>query len=1181
MRKTIKKVHNFSHNSNELYNSESSSFVMGDKALYLKLITILKNIEIQEIPSLIANAEELFAINSNLNDEYSNKYINAIYENNELYNLYKNSVEANIEILNKKLNKTELDLQKGYELINEDLIRTQQESINRYKDQENIFLPKTKNLENNKKTHKDELYRITREINRGRIESNHRYDSIANDISSKNEQEQLKFNHSIESSIEKNTYDKSVITQDALDKIEQIFNEIENFDLCQRQIISTKEKQIAQNTIKLNNIITQLGIDYENRLKYAYIPYEIKSNKLLDELTENEKTYNLIEEKVLTEFKTLLQENDNEIEVLRESHKEVLAKYLSDLKKLKKEFNSSLQKEINRIDKQISTAASSQNATNKKETNELIKKLVAEKKEIIRKLNKLKYSKIKELKEKHLEYELDYIEKYEQLRSKKSECEAIKSSAMKNVNYERVYHHERINSELKIVNTEKESFTTQDHYEETKDIYSKRLNFDIENESIRYEINEIENKIFEEKITAKYNKDKVETEKEYNLSLCDADLEYQKSSIQSRIDYFNVKVMLDIKKENIINEFEKQFAAEKIDFEKIKYAYYNSCDNIQYQIYKSNNDLACKLIDEDVKYHQDLAEIERTHKLAKHNQLRNLLVNQNQHQENLLQIKLYEDRLEVEKTMLLDLYDTYHKLMENVLHFEADFHDLVCNLRQSSYEKYKKDILIALELVRQIKLNILKNYYEKEILIINTRLNFEKSIKFNIQIENTKKELEATLGHTNSKIEKTDQRITSHKNTLLLSVETIKSLRINVRELTKEKITKKHTKNELLEIKAEITKCKEHITLLKKQMKANALNIRKLNNLRKRLVEELAKKENMYKFRFAKINRAQANEEKTYNYLTDLVERQYQKIRNNLVYCGQVVSVYKYTYDNKVLGKNKIIQTNHEMLEQSENYFDIHLARFDDLFKKQYNLQKDIYVKNFARYCKELKRTANNEYKEYQTNITTATNAHNATVDTLTRQATYSENKLLMELKKINDQQTAALKAHHLKMKELSDKKEFELLCHEENCQMHLANYNEKNSNIINTYLAKIKEIKTKYQQALSTLESKYVQALKRCKAQHASNILLMKNNIININNEYKENTKKADTKISKIVTDEKIAKVRHEENTKIRYKLYLLNQKNTRKEFSIQTNQIAQKCTARINALKKSFKKEFMQKKD
>ena len=70
MRKTIKKVHNFSHNSNELYNSESSSFVMGDKALYLKLITILKNIEIQEIPSLIANAEELFAINSNLNDEY-------------------------------------------------------------------------------------------------------------------------------------------------------------------------------------------------------------------------------------------------------------------------------------------------------------------------------------------------------------------------------------------------------------------------------------------------------------------------------------------------------------------------------------------------------------------------------------------------------------------------------------------------------------------------------------------------------------------------------------------------------------------------------------------------------------------------------------------------------------------------------------------------------------------------------------------------------------------------------------------------------------------------------------------------------------------------------------------------------------------------------------------------------
>ena len=877
----------------------------------------------------------------------------------------------------------------------------------------------------------------------------------------------------------------------------------------------------------------------------------------------------------------MLQENDNEIEALRESHKEVLEKYIIDIKKLKKEFNSSLQKEINIIDKQISTASSNQNPTNKKETNILIKKLVADKKSFIKKQNTLKYNKIKEIKEKHLEYELDYIEKYEQLRSKKSECEAIKSSAMKNVNYERVYHHERINSELRLVTTEKDSFTSQDHYEQIKDIYTRRLELDIENESIRYEINEIEEKINSEKKASKYNKDKVEAEKDYNLSLCDADLEYQQNSIKSRIDYFNVKAMLDIKKENIINEFEKIIATEKIEYEKIKYSFYNSCDNIQYQIYKNNNDLACKLIDEDLKFNQELAEIKRIQKAAKNTQLKNFLINQHQHQENLLQIQLYQNRLEVEKTLLYDLYSTYRALMINTCDFEIQFHNLITNTSEGVYNKYKKDILIALELIRQIKLDILKNYYEKEILIINTRLNFEKSIKFNIQIENTKKELETSLDETNSKIEKTVQRITSHKNTLLLSLETIKDLNLKVRELRKEYYIKKHSKDELLEIKAEISKCKENISLLKKQMNANAINIRKLNVLKLRLVEELSKKENMYKLRFAKIHRAQANEEKTYTYLTDLVERQYQKIKNNLAYCGQVISVYKYTYDTKASAKNKIIQINNDLLEQSEDYFDIHLVKFNDLFKKEYNLQKNIYVKNYERYCKELKRTVKTSYKEYQTNITTITNAHNATVDTLTRQAAYNESKLINELKKINEQQLANLKKHQLRMKESAEQKEYELLCHEENCQMHLNNYNENNANIIECYLAKIKEIKAKYQQVLSNLELKHSQNLRKSKAQHASNVMLMKNNILNLNNEYKENIKKANIKIKNIIKEEKIAKVRHEENKKIRHKLYLLNQKNTRKEFTVQTKQIQKKCKARINALQKSFKKEFMQKKD
>ena len=63
MGKTNKKINNFSHRINELLNKESSSFVMGDKALYLKLIDLLNKIDILKTPtnevSLLADFHQL------------------------------------------------------------------------------------------------------------------------------------------------------------------------------------------------------------------------------------------------------------------------------------------------------------------------------------------------------------------------------------------------------------------------------------------------------------------------------------------------------------------------------------------------------------------------------------------------------------------------------------------------------------------------------------------------------------------------------------------------------------------------------------------------------------------------------------------------------------------------------------------------------------------------------------------------------------------------------------------------------------------------------------------------------------------------------------------------------------------------------------------------------------------
>ena len=1184
MRKTNTQLNLDSHETNGQNTTESPSFSMNNRETYLKLINTLNGLTIfKNNPkyNIFQLASQLLDKNEILYEEYSNKYIEAIYEINESYDLFKSSIELNNETLVKQIEDLDTFLQTQYNDINDDCLKYQQEAISRYKEQENIFLHKTKNLTLNKQINKDELYNKMLIINKKRISSNQNYNNIANDLSSINEQEQLKFKHSLESSVEKYNYDNSVINEDYNEKIIDLDEEIKEFENKQRQLIQSKEREIIDNSIQLNNIITQLGIEFSNRLKYAFIPYDIKSNKFLDELSENEKTYNSIEEQVLSEFKTMLQKNDDEIEILREEHKRFVDEYLSQLKMLKISYNNIIQKEVTAINRKIAGATSNQSSSTKKEINEIIKKLVIEKKEFLKKHKKEKEDKIKKLKENYLLYELNYIERYEQLRSKKSECEAIKSSAMKNINYERVYHHERINSEIRLINSEKESFSTQDHYEEIKEIYNNRMNFEIENEKVKYIINEIELDIYIEKILNKYKKDKITAERDYSASLCKVDLEYQEETIKTRIDYFNVKTMLDIKKESIINEFEKLYAAENIAYEEIKHTFYNTCDNIQYEIYKNNNSLVFKLIDEDVKLQQELSEIEKNHRKALNQLEKNRLKNENNYQENLLRVKLYEDRLEIEKSMISNLYENHLILMKNVCDFEFILHDLISKITFEEFNKNKKEIMISLELIRQIKLDILKNYLNKEVLIINTRLNFEKGIKFNIQIENAKKGLDDSLKNLQVKFEKNEQLITSHRNTILLSFETIRKYKTEILKLNKELIKNRFKKDKSRNIIKQIKEYKENISLIEKQIKANKTNLKKLNILKFQQKEEKLQKEKMYNLRIDKIKRTQANEEKIYNYIIKMIEKQYNSIKNEILTCGQIVSIFKYNYEFVEVAKAKISDINNEILYLFENYFDLHMAKFIELFERQSEFQKDIYTKNYDRYCKDLKNSTEIERKEYQTSITTATNAYTSVIDTMKRHSKIIESKLLAELKKANEQFLENMQIHKEKMNKITEQKNYELQCHEDNYQMYLSIYNDKNATYIKNYVAKIKEIKNNYKQVLDKLEIKYKHSLKKLKAQHISNITLNKNNISIITLEYKENIKKTNNKIKKNSQNEKRIKVTHDENKKISYKLYVLNQRNTRKEFEIQTKQIIKKANTRIKLLKKTFIKDFKNKRD
>lgn len=1182
-----KNYNSISHN-NGSNNSIEPSFAFDEIAKDL-FESIYKTINKLSVPTnhtytketLIELLESLMDKNELLKDEYKNKFLEATIKNDDLYNQFEKTIKENDENYRMELFSFDLKLEEQLNQINDTLHNFQQDAIARYKIEENKFLPKTKFLSSNKKIYKDEYIKIITEINHDRILANQKYISIANDLSSINEQQQLKFKHSIESAIEKNTTDKNRFTEEADIKISDLKKIIDDNEATKKQQINNTERNIIQNTIEVNDLITKLSDDYANRLKYAYIPYEIKHNKLIDELDENNKTYNTIEENVLVEFKTLLQQNDNEIDELRLKHKEFEEKYLEDLKSIKKFYNSKYQKDINIINKNIAIATKKYASSLAKEDKLIVKRLVSEKKAYIKNLNNEKKQAIKQIKDEYFKRKLSFIERFERLRTKKSQCEAVKSSAMKNINYERVFHHERINSEIKLVSFEKECYTTTDHYEEIKDIYNNRLKCSIENELLHFNINEKELECYTSEIDIKYQQEKIIATKDYNIKLCDADLVYQEESTKNRINFYNVKTMLSIQREGIINDFEVLFANEKMNFEQIKNFFYNNCDNIQYELYKTSNESISKIIDTEVNQEQELSELERQFQKTVTTHRKSVLNNEKINEENTLQVQLYEKRLEVEKEIILDTYNLYINLMQNVFDFENYLNSYIEAQYKDEFEANKKEFLLLFYYLRKLKLCLTDQYHNQETKIIKERADFEASIKFKKQIDNTKRDYFEFTNHFRNRKNKTIQTLNSYQETLSLFLVALKNTKEDIIKKRIQLFTKLLKKKDAESIKKEIKQDKINLLLLKKQIEANKHNINKMKKLSLKQEKERSLREKHYNNRFLKIEKQRKNEAKVYNNSLLLINQQHVKLKNKIDYVKKYVSNSKFQFKKTKVISSYINYLNNLVVEVSRKQFENHCFKINEALITHYSIQKDIYHKNFIRNYKEIQKSYIIEFKEYKTNKQAIISSYKSKVETLKKQQLYTKNKLLIELSKLNKKHLINFEKFNQTIKNITSKKEFELACHDENYQMYVIKYEEKNTEIINKYLAKIKEIKLAYSQILSDIETRHNKTKKKINIQHNNNLLLKKNNITNLENEHKENIKKTMIKIKKVNQEEKHNHQKYEESKKISYKLYYQNQHNTRKEFTLQLKSIEEKCNKRIKLLQKEFKKNFKKEKN
>ena len=169
MRKITEEHINISHNDTGQNVNESPFFNAVIKESYLKLINILNNLTIFDRVNITDKIKNLMNETEMFSEEYSNKYISSIYENNELYNLFLNTIRTNQQQLVDKINELKQEMKDEFTEINANLLSVQQEAVSRYREQENTFLPKSKTLITNKDEHKDEFYKVVREINQLRI----------------------------------------------------------------------------------------------------------------------------------------------------------------------------------------------------------------------------------------------------------------------------------------------------------------------------------------------------------------------------------------------------------------------------------------------------------------------------------------------------------------------------------------------------------------------------------------------------------------------------------------------------------------------------------------------------------------------------------------------------------------------------------------------------------------------------------------------------------------------------------------------------------------------------------------------------------------------------------------------------------------------------------------------------
>lgn len=1125
--------------------------------------------------SLIAKDVMQFA------DDYEKKQIHSAYENNESLDFFHSKITENEQATLKEQAILKKNLEDELKNITEELGAIRKANIQSFKDYEQDFINKQRFLNENKKNNKDEYMNNVFVINQERIFAKHNYDETANDLDNKNEQTGYEYNHIRERYTQNYDENLSIVNQNYEQKVRDLESQYAiKIDEIEQQI-SILKRMIVDNTIELNDSITALEKDSKRKQRYGFVPFDLETTQLNDEHEDKIHAYSEIEENILSEFKSQLQKIDNEIQQLRKEQRGFENQNKLKLDSIKIEINLATNKQLSQFDHKYSQLKNQyrkkKNSLVAKELNQLKKARTNYEKG----QKKLLLEKQREIKEQLLQKELEYIEKFETLRIQKNKCEAIKSNAMKNLNSEKDYYNSSLNAKLQNILDNKETFVEIEQCEENKQVLDLRLNRDLENANTNFEINEHERNIKQLDYELTIKKERAEVHKQSQINLLDINLDYQNMVLENRGNFANISTMLEIQKNSLVKDYITEISYRKMDHELTKYNFYNECDNIQYKIYKIQHELSSKILDAEMETATKIADVKRQHALNNNKHEEKSIVNFSLYRECMERVNFYKERFEIEKKMFEDATTLFTESFKSITELESYYIKLLATIPSTYFEKNKHTFAYLLDLLREMKIFVITNLFSNQTNIINSRIDFDKGLKYSRISNALTEEKESSLLQLENKITKITETMNGYHTT-------ISRFKTNIEELKKdihnkyESIVKHylHNHNEtsfnIKNINESIKENKDKINALTNQINTIKINIRELKITEHNAENEILKTKKRYEKRFNAIAKAQLDDTKIYDKTRTKINNQFLKTKLICNTYAKYLSTTAFTFASVPYLINRIISTNNTVLLMAQEQTYNNTASFSNAVSKELTSLTENYVKSYERNDNQVYSAKINDDNTFKNKYSNINHLHEINLENLKKKFDKDLQEVLKELVDVNDIQLGVQKTFDNYMLNFLDKHENDLNCQKENLKMYDKDYHTQNNKIREIYHKKIKDNKILLNKSLKQINQNSDNYQKHNQSRHSSNIILRKNTIHEFKNEYLVNRNKYNLRIKEIHKLSHKKQSEFDSFMKKSQEEYSNIQKNSRHEFKTQLKQIDRKAIKRIRENQRKYKKSF-----